>query len=338
MAAVLDRMRVFDAILWLGSRRARATRLPILTYHSIQEIGRAYPFDVGVVDASPAAFERQMEYVARFFESITADELRERRLDRALPGGSIMITFDDGYRDNLHVAVPILKRHGLRATFFIATSPITERRLFWWDKISYLIKRSQRDRAILSYPRDLDLRLRPDPTPAIRVLLKIVKDTHGLDIERFLAEIGGATGVSLDRDAERALADELLLTWDEVRALRAAGMDVQSHTSTHRVLNTLSTEEARRELVESRETLERELGTPVRAISYPCGYSIDGDGRLRTEVGEAGYELGFRTVGPLSNLREGDALLLQMRRMSVDYDTPMSWFRGMLAVPRLTFD
>ena len=324
-------------MLWLESRRITPTRLPIVTYHSIQEVGPDYPFDVGVVDATAKRFDRQMAYIARYFTSITTEELRAAHAGAPLPGNPIVITFDDGYRNNLYVAAPILKRHGLRATFFIATSFITERRLFWWDRISYVVKTSSRERLALRYPRELDLDLRADRTASIHLLLKIVKDTHSLDVERFLDELTIAAGVPWDRALERAMADELLLTWDDVRALRAAGMDVQSHTSTHRVLNRLASDEARRELVDSRVTLEHELGVPVHAVSYPCGYSIEGEQRLCADVLAAGYELGFSSEGQISTVSDGHARPLHLRRLCTDYNMPMSWFRGMLALPGLTY-
>jgi peptidoglycan/xylan/chitin deacetylase (PgdA/CDA1 family) len=335
--AILDHFKVFDARLWLESRRITPTRLPMLTYHSIQRVGPEYPYDAGVVDATPGLFDRQMAYIARYFTSITTEELRAAHAGAPLPGNPIVITFDDGYRNNLDVAVPILKRHGLRATFFIATAFITQRRLFWWDRIAYVIKTSSRERLTLRYPDEIDLDLRARRTAAIQRLLKIVKETHALDIERFLDELTIAAGIPWDRAAEKAMADALLLTWDDVRALRATGMDVQSHTSTHRVLNGLASDDARHELVDSRLTLERELGVPVRAVSYPCGHSIEGEQRLCADVLTAGYELGFACAGQISTVSDGRARPLHLRRLCTAYDMPMSWFRGMLALPGLTY-
>jgi peptidoglycan/xylan/chitin deacetylase (PgdA/CDA1 family) len=308
----------------------------MLTYHSIGQIGTDYPFDVGVVDASAELFDRQMAYIARFFTAITTDELRAARAGAPLPSNPIAITFDDGYRTNLHVVVPILKRHALRAIFFIATSFVDERRPFWWDRISYLIKKSPRDELVLGYPRPLTLRLGADGRgAAIEHLLRVVKKTYGLDTERLLDELSAAAGVPWDRATEKTIADELLLTWDEVRALRAAGMDVQSHTCTHRVLSTLAPDAARRELLDSRLTLERELGTPVRAVSYPCGHSIAREPALCEAVRNAGYELGFASQGRTSSVRDWRVDPLDLHRLLTGYDMPMSWFRGMLAFPAL---
>lgn len=332
---VLDRLRVFEGLLWLAARRRSARRLPVLAYHSIHSIGPDYLFDVGVVDASEESFDQQMACVARYFAPITVRELLAAPNVDRLPPNPIAITFDDGYRNNLDVAVPILERHGLRATFFVATAFITERRMFWWDRISYVVKSSARRRLELSYPRPMALDLDAGRQAAIKVLLKLVKETDHLDIDHFLEHLTTAAGLAWDRAIETAIADRLLLTWDDVRALRARGMDVQSHTSTHRVLNRLSSAEAGRELLESRLTLERELGEPVRAVSYPCGYSIAAERGLRAEVEKAGYELGFESEGRMSTFADKRLRPLQLRRLGSDYDMSMAWFRGMLVMPWL---
>ncbi len=336
-SSVLDALGLSQAQLWLQSHRCIATQLPMLTYHHLGQLAADYPFDPGVVDATAELFDRQMAWISGLYTAITSEEIRAALAGAPLPGHPIAITFDDGYRSGLDVAVPILKRHGLRATFFIATSYITERRLFWWDRISYLITRSPREQVSLRYPHDvvLDLRGRGPRARAIQRLLQLVKRTFGLDVERLLDELAAAAEVRWDRETERAIADQLILTWDGVRALRAAGMDVQSHTCKHRVLSTLTAEVVRDELVESRRTLERELDAPVRAVSYPCGLSIGHRPDLLAAVRSAGYELGFASEGKITSVAEGRADPLNLRRLFTDYDMPMSWFRGMLAFPRL---
>ena len=166
-------------------------------------------------------------------------------------------------------------------------------------------------------------------------LLRLVKDTKSLDLERLMNDLAVACGVAWDRDLELALANETLLTWDQVRELRAAGMDVQSHTRHHRVLSTLSAEEARRELCDSRMDFERELGEPIYAVSYPVGAGIAGNEVLIKAVHDAGYEMGFASHGGMNVVQNSRAKPLQFARIALDYGTPMSLFRGTLALPRL---
>src|SRR5262249_25015008 len=154
-----------------------------------------------------------------------------------------LVTFDDGYRDNREMALPILMRHGVRATFFIATRYVTERRMFWWDRINYILRRSDRKAIAVDYPKRIALSLEGGPEAAARTVLRIVKDTYGLDLDRLLDELAAGAGVEWSRDLETRLANELLMTWDDIRALRQSGQDVQSHTRSHRVLQTLPADE-----------------------------------------------------------------------------------------------
>lgn len=334
-AAILDRAKLFDALLWMRARVPLARRLPVLNYHSITTRSADYPFDPDVVDATPEQFDAQMAFIARHFQTVGMAELRASRSGGSLPPNGIVITFDDGYKNNIDVAVPILKKHGLTATFFVATHFIAERRIFWWDQITYLVSRSTREQLTLSYPYELSFDLRTEKTAAIHTLFRLVKETYGMDVERLLDAVRVAADVPWDRALERKFADEMVLTWDDVRALRDAGMEVHSHTHRHRVLTTLSDAEAKRELLESRQALERELGVQVWAVSYPCGRSIESDPELCTDVREAGYELGFSTERGNNGANDSKARPLHLHRVTFETTTPMSLFRGILAFPFL---
>src|SRR6188768_4052440 len=100
-------------------------------------------FDAGVADATPTQFRRQMEMLARYGTPIGIDELC-RALDGApLPKNPVMVTFDDGYRSCHDVALPILRAVGVRATLFVSTSFIEERRLYWWERIALAVSQTK---------------------------------------------------------------------------------------------------------------------------------------------------------------------------------------------------
>lgn len=331
---MLDSAGVWELIL--RARGAVGARvLTAVTYHRIQDPERAGSFDAGVIDATPGQFAEQVSLLARYFNLIGVAELLDYFDGGELPPNPAMITFDDGYRECLDVAVPILERYRAPATFFVATRYVGERRLFWWDLVGYVVARSRLPRIVIEYPRPTAVEL-GDRRAAARSLSALVKTHYGLDLDRFCRELVAASGVDLSADRERALADELIMTWDDVRALRDAGMDVGSHTHAHRVLQTLSREQQLDELVRSREILERELGSEVRAIAYPVGRSIASDPQLRGAVSRAGYRLGFSSkTGANALWRDVDPL--DIKRLSFDCDSPPSLIRGMLAVPQLAY-
>ena len=310
--------------------------LPILTFHRARDIDDAFELDEGVVDTTPDELARHVATVRRFFTPIGTAELIAHVEGAPLPTNPILISFDDGYRDNFEIALPILRRHDVKAMFFIATTYVTERRVFWWDHISYLVKRARRATLALSYPRDVEFDL--STTAARRAaqvaLFRMVKSSFRIDLARLLEDLSRATAVAWTDAIERRLADEHVMTWNHVRALRAAGMDVESHSRSHRVLQTLDAAQLADELRGSRDDLERELGVPVRAISYPVGNRITDRRDIRDALASAGYQVGLTNATGINPAwRRSDRF--DVGRIGMDSRTPEATFRALLAAPSL---
>lgn len=334
VARISDKAGTTEALLQLR-RKTGSHYLPVLTFHRVADVGPDYAFDEGVIGSTASEFSHQMEQLRRYFQPIGLDDLMAFMRGHALPRNPVLVTFDDGYRDNRRVALPILQRHGIEALFFVTTDYVTRRRVFWWDRISYIVKRSQRPRVVLEYPERIELQLstREGKLRGRGILLRLVKSRLGLELERFLVDLAAAAGVEWDDDLERRSADELLMTWDDVRELRAAGMSVQSHTRTHRVLQTLTSDRLAHELLGSRVELERELDEPIHAISYPVGHTLAGRVDVRDALRAAGYKLGFTNATGAQSLPSIDPF--DVRRICIGVHTPPALFRAMLAAPSL---
>ena len=332
LAQWLDSAGALDAIL-----RARARNpwpwLTVLTYHRIHPDAMTQPFDQGVIDTTPAEFEQQIATLRRYFTLIGLEELRSHLAGGPLPPNPAVLTFDDGYRDCYDRALPILLKYGVKATFFIATSYVSERRVFWWDRISYLVHCSTYPRIEIRYPIHVTLELGAKEQ-AIQQLLSIIKRWHSLDIESFLTGLAESCGVRWDAELERSYADELVMSWDHVRALRRAGMEIESHTRTHRVLQTVPQHELVGELAGSKLDLEEQLGERISSVSYPVGRPITQNPEIRAAVAEAGYELGFSNMNGVT-WTWGRFDPLDLQRMAMGSDVPSAYFRGFLAFPWL---
>jgi peptidoglycan/xylan/chitin deacetylase (PgdA/CDA1 family) len=209
------------------------------------------------------------------------DELAERDLvelvreQRPLPALGTMITFDDGYRDNYDRAYPVLKRSGVPAIFFIPTA----RQLGWWDIIAFLIKHTDRP-TIESVPRE----------QAISHYLRRMKLEPHAQTSNLLPQLAEACGVALP---DRARQDAELMTWDQIREVAQRGIAIGSHTHSHRVLATIPVETQREELATSKSILERELGQPVRSLSYPVGNYQHFTNETQSLAAECGYAVAF---------------------------------------------
>ncbi len=302
--------------LWRGGE------LMVVLYHRVVAPGDVGELDPDLIDATPEGFDAQMAALASRFRPVSIDEvLAAHRAGRPVPAGSVLVTFDDGYRDNFEHAFPILKRHGIPGLFFISTGHVEERRLFWWEQLSLFVRRSPLDHAVLEYPthKRLDLSSPASRAAVIRALNRTVKDTYGLDVDRFVREVAGACHAPWTEGSD--LADRALMTWDQVREMRRAGMGIGSHTHTHRVLNTLVAGDLDRELRGSRALLEQRLGEPVTTIAYPVGKSIAGLPWVKHALAGAGYELGFTTTPGTNRIGQGDDPF-NLRRLPIDRGLP----------------
>lgn len=335
LASLLHRAGALDAVLRLR-RVAPISTVSIVTFHRIAEVDDGEPYDPDVVDATPAQLRRHVETLARVGTPIGIDMLIRALDGGKLPPNPVMLTFDDGYRSCREVVLPLLLRIGVPATFFIATAFAGGRRLYWWEQIAAILHAARGRSGDLAYPRPL--RIDASAPGARRVLGDLVKNTPGLDLDRFLGELRTALEVPWSPEIEAHLAAPLISTWDDIRALAAAGMDVESHTRNHRVLETLDRAALWDDLVGSRHDLEAQLGRPVRAIAYPVGRRPPA--WIRRTVAEAGYRIGLTNAGGVNHMWPTAMYPIdpfELRRISTERSLSDAMFLTQIAVPRLGF-
>ncbi len=235
--------------------------LTILIYHRVlPETDPIFPAETTV-----ATFDRDMALLKSVFNVLPLPEAVERLKRGDLPARAACVTFDDGYADNLTLAVPILHRHGLHATFFIATAYLNGGRMFN-DTVIEAIRQANQTRLDLS---DLGLGSHDLATPqekrrAIEHILPLVKYLP-LDVrESTVAELAR-------RVTDRPLPANLMLTTAQLRQLHESGMEIGGHTARHPILAKLDAKAARAEIAAGREWLEATLGQRVRLFAYPNG-------------------------------------------------------------------
>ena len=144
--AILAQAGTFLGLIRLLERiAAQRPVLVVLTYHRIAIPGmHSNPFYDPVISATPEAFEAQMRFLSTRFHILGLETLLDIAADKGMNGGIsatgkkplALITFDDGYRDNCETALPILRKLGVLATFFIATGFLSALLLPWWDHVA----------------------------------------------------------------------------------------------------------------------------------------------------------------------------------------------------------
>jgi peptidoglycan/xylan/chitin deacetylase (PgdA/CDA1 family) len=274
---------------WNRLNRGADGRLCILAYHRVLDDSAAgFPFDEGLISATVESFHRQMEYARRNFDVLTfADLWNCEKQERPWPRRPLIVTFDDGYRDNLTHAFPVLRQLGIPATIFLATGHIGTGRLFWWDRVAYCIKHTPCERLAMPefLPDSYFLRDGRERRRAIQEILEWLKRTPEERKEAFLNAVAGELRVRLPAD----IAAGMHLSWDEVRFMVERGIEFGSHTVTHPILTNVTGERLLSEVVDSKNTLERELGTETIAFSYPVGRECFVGSAARAAVSRCGF-------------------------------------------------
>ena len=215
-------------------------------------------------DLDAGDFERRMRWLKSWFNIVPLDEAVTRLAQGSLPARAAAITFDDGYADNFTVALPILQRLGVSATFFIATGYLDGGRM-WNDTIIHSVRHSGRARLDLS---EIGLGVYELGSPeAIRRAIGSV--VAGLKY-RPLEQRSEATDY-VARVAGCRLPEDLMMRSDDVRAMRRAGMLIGAHTVTHPILAQLATDSARQEILDSKQYLEGLLQERIGLFAYPNG-------------------------------------------------------------------
>jgi peptidoglycan/xylan/chitin deacetylase (PgdA/CDA1 family) len=208
------------------------------------------------------------ELDARGFEVIGLDEVPERLAAPDYGPPFAVLTFDDGYRDNVAHARPVLTRHGAPWTLFVTSAFADQRGRLWWIELERAIARLDRVRvAIGSRSLDLPARNPQEKAIAFEAIYRDLRGGEEEDLRARIADLCRQAGF-----APGALAAELCLSWPELRELaRDPAVTFGAHTVSHPMLAKHDAAVAAREIAEGRARIETELGRPVRHLSYPVG-------------------------------------------------------------------
>jgi peptidoglycan/xylan/chitin deacetylase (PgdA/CDA1 family) len=264
--------------------------LLVLNYHRVGDAD-ATPYDPGAFSCTAAEFDWQVGYLKSRFPILdlaAAVDLVHGRTRTSRT--SVLLTFDDGYRDNFELAFPALRAHGVSAAFFLPTAFIGTDSVAWWDAAAFVVKNSRADRIALAYPEPLEFDLTPARRDkSITAILQLFKRPSVTDPERLFRELETACGAS--RPA--AGAQRSFMNWDEARAMQAGGMSFGSHGHTHAILSKLPYARQLEELRTSRRIMEQELGRAVETLAYPDGQPGTFTDETRKALGEAGFSTAF---------------------------------------------
>lgn len=290
--------------------RLASPRLAVLTFHRVH----ARPDTLFPGEPDAERFDQLMRLVAGSFRVLSLTQAADHLAQASLPPRSLVLTFDDGYADNAEVALPILQRHGLKASFFVSTGFLDGGRM-WNDTVIECLRLSTRANVDLSEwgLSSLPIETVHQRQQAVHALLPQIKYLNPQGRELALAKLQAICGVN-------RLPQELMMTRDQVRSLQRAGMEIGGHTVNHPILTTLDGAQAEQEISLGREHLQSLIDHPVQVFAYPNGKP--GQDYDATHVASV-RKLGFRAaVSTAAGAAGAGADLFQLPRY-----TP--WAKGL---------
>lgn len=287
----------------------------ILNYHSVISKGEPRPFWRGLA-VPEEEFENQISWLSRRLRIVDMRQfLREFRegFPINLP---VTLTFDDGWRDNLIVAAPILKRFNLPASMFLATGNVESGRPFWWVQIGQQLENARAHSSTV----EIELGTR-------RFILRLDNSTGVLDTYNLLVGYVVKNGPrAFDSIMERlgyeeTSEDRLLLNWEEVSALEEEGWSFGAHTVNHVILARVSLEESKKEILDSGEALWHHVRDPLPVFCFPNGAPGDFLACHVQELKKMGIQAALTTVHGAVTPHEDP---FSLPRLKVDGD--YRWF------------
>ncbi len=302
---------LFRTGAYAAIRRALPSQhVAILRYHAVcGDDGVAYA-DPGI-SVSPAAFEAHVKCLSSAYSVLPLPEVVDRiRLKRALPNRCVVITFDDGYADNLQAA-RTLHAYGVSGTFYITAGCLAGGEPFWPSELRGLVP------AIPGGTLELDLNGSP-------IALSLATEGERRKAVRAVGKLFKAHSIPVREDLRRQIRQlagnptlpNPMLRWEDVAEMHRLGMTIGAHTVTHPNLPNAGLDAAAREIAESKAWIEREIGAPVTMFSYPNGgaeryYTPE----LQRVVAASGYQAAASSYNAFAT---ADSDLYALERIEVE--------------------
>ncbi|MBU4009416.1 MAG: polysaccharide deacetylase family protein [Proteobacteria bacterium] len=272
----------------------------VLTFHRVGN-GTNRFFDVIPTDV----FERIVQYLSKSYKIFTASEAWARTVTGNLPRNAIVITFDDGYRDNYTNAMPVLKKYKVSATLFLSTGPPDDSKLLWHDLMFNAFSetkvsewRFMKKRYWLSNIQSAKL--------AVTTFAKYIKKLDETERDSAIYQLYRDLAI----DPKENKNETTMLTWDEVKVMADNGIEIGSHTVNHPILSRLTYGQQFMEISGAIKRIEEKTGIRPKVFAYPNGRLEDFNNDTLSILKRCGIRSAFTTeVG--NNSVDSDPFMLK---------------------------
>lgn len=271
-------------------------KVVVLTYHGIVPKIPNKKFDFEYRNfVTTSQFRRQIKHMLKSFDPLSPYEILKKK-NNTRPG--FLITFDDGFKNNLTYAAPILHEFGLTGCFFITTGLIEQTEMIWSEKITYWLAHTPKEEVVIK-------EISPKPIP----LTKIAHRDHASQILRsylkhlpisrrneILGLLEEQIGLKPQFGNEEIATRYGMLSWRDIRKFSDYNQVVGSHSHNHPILTSLSPKESWNELAKSKSLIELNTDLECRLFSYPNGTEEDFSEVHIRQLKELGYKFAFTQI------------------------------------------
>jgi carbamoyltransferase len=282
-----------------------------INYHFLRPSLEGLPFKVAAAE-SPKRFAEQLSALRENFTFCRCKDLVDPSLN--LPESNILITFDDGLKDVIRFAVPVLKRFGIPATFFVCAQPYAEGRILTVQKIQFLMSRL----GLKDFRKTFDAEMvKQNPAGVERQVLDYANgfrfyryDTEEirqfkLDLnylipyDKLLPVLDIIFAKVFGNGSEKEMIKEIYLSLDDLKKLVDEGFEVGIHGYDHKVLPRLDYKQQKQNLEAASDFLSPIVGHSQLTVAYPYGFFDNTTKRILKELRIlAGFGMGRRAITP----------------------------------------
>lgn len=303
LKVAVARLLYATGMLQAWQRRTLRAGAVVLMYHRVLTAEeRATTASHPAIVVSLETFERQMALLARRFNVMSLERFAHHLEERIpFPDSTVVVTFDDGWRDNASNALPVLERHGVPALVFLPAAYVNTDRVFWQEALVSLLTQAVREHGrnasrstavselLASVGLDTLLGERGPGLPQrVQAAVGQQKAMPRSQMSALIERLASALGVRLGDLSRR----DGFMDWDGVAAMKRGGVDFGGHGVDHLLLTQVSEQDLENEVRGSKQFVDGSLRTPVATFSYPNGYLND---RVVDSVRSAGFRLAFTT-------------------------------------------
>lgn len=289
----------YTGALWIYTWLALRGKAVVLTYHRVLPSERQRnSFSSNAIVVTPETFELHLRFIRRFLRPVTPAEFT-RRLSSGEPFESrtCLVTFDDGWYDNMEYALPLLRKYGVPAVLFVPTDFPDGDRHFWYDRLSRLLFYAWQHRGMADEffdrhgARDVLTMDEQAARQAIRSIVSNLKSTPEATINEAIEELQAA--LARTRPDLCLYGEDYFLTWPQLAMLSKSEIFfIGSHAVTHTPMTEIDLETVSEELVRSKTEIQRRLDVEPALFAYPNG---NVNAQIARRVRDAGYALAFTT-------------------------------------------